>query len=527
MLKKLKPAFNNSASSARRWPKLLLLGALSLLIYWIGLIRPYSLFAIKLRPQLDIVKLTMHNPLAQAEFVLVLVSQAGLYFLAWRVCRPAGGRSPRAMWLVLGISLALIACSMIWLYPIGAVDVFEYIIRGRITAIYGGNPFAVIPRAFPYDIFRPYVGWVDSTSTYGPIWELLAAGMSRLAGNSPLANVLVYKFLDLVFYGLSSALIALILNRAAPQRALQGVVLFAWNPLILYETLGNAHNDIVMVFFILLGVYAFLRGHSSWTMLALTAGALVKIIPFMLLPLAWIAGLRLLRSWQQRVRFTLTIGAACAGLILVTAAPFLNSWGSLKLIPTLTDLFTTSLPAFVQAQLQPRIGVHSSQLIVAYAAYAILGVVILIQMRRIWVALRSGTEPAQAMQQSQAGMQTVWLALVKAATATLLFYLIFTCDWFQAWYAIWPLGLAALLPEGPIIWTALLLSYVSLWKTPIFNFFLFTSNISLPPATWRETLLGPVTLGLVWLYLAARAIFDWAASRRSIRRPSPGFRPQG
>ncbi len=43
-------------------------------------------------------------------------------------------------------------------------------------------------------------------------------------------------------------LIAAILRRLAPDRLLAGVVLFLWNPVVLYETIGQGHNDVAMLF---------------------------------------------------------------------------------------------------------------------------------------------------------------------------------------------------------------------------------------------------------------------------------------
>jgi hypothetical protein len=81
----------------------------------------------------------------------------------------------------------------------------------------------------------------------------------------------------------------------------------------------------------------------------------------------------------------------------------------------------------------------------------------------------------------------------------LLFYLLITCLWFQAWYAIWPVALAALLPEGALARLIVLFSYTALWKTVVFNVWLYPGG-PLPPRTWRETWLGPATLGLAWAY---------------------------
>ncbi len=507
MFQRLSRTFHDTTSGPRRWYWLLALGGLSLLVYWIGLILPYNLFVIHPKLLPNIATLTYHKPLAQAGFVLVMALQSGFYLLAWRLCRPPEPGQTRRMRFTLTVILGLLAISMIWLYPIGDGDVFDYIMRGRITAVYGANPFAITPAIFPFDPFFHYVGWKGFTSSYGPLWELLAALISRLAGNGFLANLLGFKLLNLVFYTGSTVLLALILEHLSPQRVLQGVVLFAWNPLTLYEGLGDSHNDIVMIFFLLLGVYAVLRSHFSWGMLALMAGALVKVIPLLLLPLAWLAGLRLMQSRRRRLRFTLLTALAGAGLALAVSAPFLNSWDRLKLLPTLDSLSTTSLPAFIQAQLQLHLHMRgkSSQVVVACTAYAALVAFIACQMRRIWKDTPAHGNIAKGQIPASAATFLI------AAAWTLLFYLLFICDWFQPWYALWPLALATLLPEGTQSWTAMLLAYVSLWKTPIFNFFLYPGP-HLPPANVRETLLGPLTLGLVWLYLAARLVYAWRSS---------------
>ena len=449
-----------------------------MLVYWVGLILPYNMLVIQPKLLPNIAKLTLHKPLAQAGFVLIMALQSGFYLLAWRLCRMPESGQERRMSIAIAAILGLLAISMVWLYPIGDGDVFDYIMRARITAVYGGNPFALTPNIFSFDPFFHYVGWPGYTSSYGPLWELMAAMISHFAGNGFLANLLGFKLLNLVFYAGSTVLVVLILKHVSPERVLQGVVLFAWNPLTLYEGLGNSHNDIVMIFFLLLGIYAVLRNHFSWGMLALMAGALVKIIPLMLLPLAWMAGLRVMQSRRERLRFTFLTGLACAALALAVFAPFLNNWNRLVLLPTLSSLYTTSLPAFIQAQLQHRIGLKSSQAVAADSAYAALAVFILFQMRRIWKDTPAGGKPADRQSPDQAETPDSAPAFLRAASWTLLFYLIFACNWFQPWYSLWPLALAALQPESSITWTAMLLAYVSLWKTPIFNFLLFTGTSS-------------------------------------------------
>ena len=231
------------------------------------------------------------------------------------------------------------------------------------------------------------------------------------------------------------------------------------------------------------------------------AGALIKFIPILLLPVALAAGLRTLPTRRRRIYFLLITFLACAILITASFAPFWRG-GDILGLQRRAGLFTTSLPAVVQAQLEPSLGVEASRRMVARVAALLMGAVVLLQTWRTW--RRPGG-----------------LSPVRASAHILLFYLLFTCLWFQQWYALWPLALAAILPEGATARLAVLLSYAALWKTIIFDSFLYRGG-SLPPRVWRESLLGPATLGLAWLYAAYAAIADfrlriadWKLRRRS------------
>ncbi len=482
---------------------LTLLGTLFVGVSLIGLVIPYNLFTLQLRPYRNIANLTADNPLAQACFVLTLAALAGVYYLAWRACRAMGsgtvaGRQPRAMWAALLGSILAVNLAMVWLYPIDAADIFDNIDRGRITARYRGNPFYDAPRRYAQDWSFGYVAWPDYTSAYGPLWELMAAGAGRLAGDGRLANVLAFKALGLAFYAGCLAVIAALLRRWAPERVLQGVCLFALNPFVIYETAGNGHNDIAMVFFMLLGLWAMLRGRFTWAALALLAGALIKFIPLLLLPVLLAVAVPALPDWRRRLRWVLVTGLAGLALAAALFAPFWRG-GDILAVKRRATLFTASLPALVQVRLEPALGPEASQHTVAAVAVLLTAVAAGYQGWRVWRARTAGDGD--------------WLAPARAATHILLFYLLFTCPWFQPWYSLWPLALAAILPEGAVARTVVLLSYAAAWKTIIFDDFVYTGG-PLPPKAWREMLLGPITLGVAWFYVAYRTVHTWRRRRR-------------
>ncbi len=234
------------------------------------------------RPRLyDLMRLTGRSiPVAMVYAALIALLFA-LYWLAYRVIRsaPAGGLLP-----VL-LCAGAFAFLTVWMYPINATDLFQYFFRSRILLHYHSNPLAVSPGTFASDPYLYVVGeWTDIGSPYGPAWELLAALPALLTGGRLIPNLLALKGLSALFYAGCAALVYAILGRIAPARRVEGMLLFTWNPLILMEWIGNGHNDSVMLFFILLGVWLWVRGRYAWVLPAFAVAALIKAIAALPLP---------------------------------------------------------------------------------------------------------------------------------------------------------------------------------------------------------------------------------------------------
>jgi alpha-1,6-mannosyltransferase len=465
--------------------------ALNATVYLLLFVRPWNLLVLHPRPLLDLRRLSADDPLARWQLLVGFVLLGLLYWLGWRAALRAQGR---AAWVLMLAGAAISGAILLFLYPFDAADLFDNIMHGRILGVYGANPFDQVAIDFKADPFYRYVGWRRFPSAYGPGWELIAAATARLAGDSILANVLAFKALGGLFLVGCIAIVASLLRRTAQERALASVLLLAWNPLILYETLGQGHNDVVMLFCILGCVGCLACGRYTLAVLALVTGALLKFVPLMLLPAAVLVSLRGLPGTKARLRFAAVTACAAVILVLLAYAPFWSGAETLG-IERRRELFTTSLPAVIHVLLEGPLGEERATSIVSLAA------AITTALFALWQGVRASRDPS-------------WQSFVQAAFAVLMFYLLFTCLWFQQWYSVWPLGLVPLLPTGHLVWLGVSYGFAVLSKPLVFEPLLLWPHPS-PDRSWLEPRLGPAVLALPYLLTLAAV---WTARRTRPRR---------
>jgi hypothetical protein len=474
---------------------LLGLGLLSALIYWFGLTQPYNLLDLYRQPLLDLRKFTEGHPERLWPLVIEFLTLFVLYIAAWHMARRVHTRSA---WLIVLSSAIVFSAILLSMYPYDAADLFDYIMYGRIINVYQANPFREVASQFSHDLFFPYVGWRNSIAAYGPGWVITTALGGRLAGDGIVANVIVFKMVLAAFLAGCAGLIAAILRRLAPDRVLAGVVLFLWNPVVVYETIGQGHNDVAMLFWMLLAVWLLLKKRYTLTIAALLVGALFKYIPVLFIPAALAIALRDLRTTRSRLRYLGVTAIVSIGLVVLAYAPFWNGFETLSVARRM-NLYTTSLPAVAYNLLRFSWSTEDAARAVSLAALAITGIAALVMAWRAW---RDRSD----------------FSFTRSMFALTAFYLLLTVLWFQAWYAVWIVGLAALLPFGHAVRFALIFSFAVLSKPLIFAPPLLWPTR--PPAETRliEVYLGPLVLALPWLY-ALYALFDMWRRRRVQRVP--------
>ena len=244
--------------------KFYLIAGLSAVVYLLIFSLPYPLSQHYNKiPPVDYAKLSNYSATGFIAYLVGLALVFGLYLWALRLIVPKSDEASRttiSLRFVL-ITGAALAAVLLLSYPLGAIDVFVYAIYTRGWALHGLNPLATAPAQYPAT--DPWLSlaaeWIDAPSPYGPVWQVLSLGAYYAGGGDFLLQVYALKILAILAYLGCAILIYRILQKTRSDWALAGTIAFAWNPLVLIEVAQNAHNDIVMIFFLLAAVWALLH----------------------------------------------------------------------------------------------------------------------------------------------------------------------------------------------------------------------------------------------------------------------------
>lgn len=256
-------------------------------------------------------------------------------------------RTPGLRALVLA-SLPLLLLAVL-APPFLSADVADYVMRGRVLALHGGNPYVRMASDFPDDPFLAFgdAGWKRFPLPYGPLVADLQGGLAWLGAQATFLPakaqfVLSVGLFKLVFAAalLASALLAR--SIAARLRGGDGDIAFAtvaFSPLLLNEAVAQAHNESLLLLTTMLAVDCCLAGRNGRGIVALGLGALTKIVPSLLGPLFVAQSLR-----ARRLPAMLTGSIVVALLVALAWWRFYRDPGSLEFLRRQSAVTGASLP---------------------------------------------------------------------------------------------------------------------------------------------------------------------------------------
>jgi hypothetical protein len=201
-------------------------------------------------------------------------------------------------------------------------DVYSYIAYGQIAGLHHANPYVQTPADFPLDPIVSLVGpkWLSTPAVYGPLFTSFAALLTRAIAR---IDVLVDAFrLTAAAASLGTlAVIVWLARRFAPDRVVFAAAAFAVNPVVLFQSVGSGHNDLLVALSIAGALALVVSGRSHWAVASLTAGALVKAsaaLPLLLL-IVWVVARR---PAGERLRAFASHAGVAAAIGIAFAAPF-------------------------------------------------------------------------------------------------------------------------------------------------------------------------------------------------------------
>ena len=377
----------------------------------------------------DFVK--MLGPDWQKNSAFLLSSYGALFllfgFALWAVAK-GGGPLTLAALLATALVFTVILAFM---YPPTAVDFIHNVADARTLWHFGDNPMVVPPDANGFPVAQSYG---NESAPYGPFWFVLLFPV-LLAGNSIDLALHILKFYTSLYYLGSAVLIYLIARQLTPGRELLALALYVWNPFVVLSIPGNGHNDVVMFFFVLLALYAFINERWMAVLPLLAASALIKYVGLLVVPPVLLAGY--LWATDRRAFFDqmLVGGGIALVFALLAIALFWDGPDTYDIIRRQAGKFITSTPVFLSEQLRLEAG-YSEEASTRFARWAGTFAFAAVYAGLLFALWRSRGAP---------------LALIACIAFSLIAFNVLAVTWYRPWYMLWPVTLLPLIPGRWVI----------------------------------------------------------------------------
>ncbi len=334
-----------------------------------------------------------------------------LYVWGMRLVQAGSGADRRIVWAFA----CVFAGVLLWLLPITS-DLFAYLCQAHMFTDLGANPLLQAPSGVANSLTEVYPTVYSTRPTaYGPAWILLSA-IGTVGPHDLPMGLLYLKGLGAVAYLVCAWLVERILLELRPDVALEGLYLFAWNPLVLLMAVGDGHNDIVLMALTLLALWLLLREHWALSLSVLALSVWVKYVTLVLVPLFGLYLSRHLAGERgvHRLRPVARGGLAAVFVSLVVVAPFNPVQG----LAGMAERFLRPLNWYVGAGQVPTL--------VLSVGLCMYGLAYLVLLVRFWRG--RGT----------------FQQLINSSFMALLLAFILGAARSQPWHVLWPAALAGI-----------------------------------------------------------------------------------
>jgi hypothetical protein len=325
--------------------------------------------------------------------------------------------SIRARWAITAIAALTLA------FTIAPVlfsrDVFSYVDYARLGVVHHLNPYSHAPAAAPHDPVYPWVGWRTTVSVYGPVFTILSFPLALLGVTGAL-----WAFKALT--GAAALGCVALVWRCAKrvgESPVFAALLLGLNPVFLVLAVSGAHNDVLALFILVVGITLALTSREALAGASVVVTVAVKATAGVVLPFLALGSRRRRPVIEGMVLAGLVIGLVALAVFGTAAKePFSLAAGHRNYY------FEQSVPQHVGVLfgIDPRS--HLLRRVFELAGLAAIGLLLLRTMRR-----------------------REWLSGAGWAT----FAVLVTTTYMQPWYTIWVLPFAAIARDRRLVYATL------------------------------------------------------------------------
>ena len=274
--------------------------------------------------------------------------------------------------------------------PWTSSDIFYYMGVGELDSRYHQNPYYVTMKDYYNEnknniddtIFEQGAKgyWANTTVVYGPMAQLIFKLCTAISFKNVDISLAVFKLLD---------------------------------PLILLECLANVHNDIIVVFFVLLALYMLKHKKIVPSVIFLAIATGIKYFTILLLPVIIIYHFRKEEKLSVRFLKCFQYGILFALILVLQYALYFRDFQVLVAMFAQTEKYTKSIHSVLLQNNKGLLKIVKPVLQIAFLGYYVKFCIDLITQKDI----------------------KLYKTLRKYNTALILFLLILTT--FQQWYLVW------------------------------------------------------------------------------------------
>jgi len=210
-------------------------------------------------------------------------------------------------WIIVAIALRI---GMLFSFPNLSDDIYRFIWDGNIIHNLQ-NPYSLLPTEVKgvADNTPELFGLLNSPayySVYPPVSQLIY-WLASFGNMSYATSALIIK-ICLLLAEIGSFILLIRILKLAHLKA-QRFLIYALNPLIIIEVIGNVHFEGMMLFFLLASIYAVISNKTSASALLLALGVATKLLPLMFFPFIW-------KFAKHSKKLFLVFGVSCIVLFL-------------------------------------------------------------------------------------------------------------------------------------------------------------------------------------------------------------------